>query len=107
MHKINKINKPQNEIKALQLDPNIKTAIIYSLDHLFAYIIQIWESNKSYYLTKGDEIIKYGNLEDARLAAIKENVKKAYLALSNTYEETDETTCHAKNQRFDYSEINL
>lgn len=101
------MNHSAKSPREFQTDPNIKAAIIYSLDHLFAYIVEIRKGNHSEYLKEADEIIKYGNLEDARRAAIHEKVKVAYLALSNTYEEVDATTCHANHLHFDYSEINL
>ncbi len=92
----------------IELNPDIKTAIIYSVDHLFAYTVEIKEGNSSYYIADKKGPLMFGNMEDARQAAIKENVKVAYLALSKTYEEPDISTCHADHQdRYDYSPIIL
>lgn len=95
----------QNGIK---INPNIKTAIIYSIDHIFAYTVEIKEGDSSYYIARKGEVLQFGNMEDARQAAIKENAQEAYLALSKTSEETDLTTCHSNHQdRYDYSPIYL
>ena len=102
------MNKKSTYQHLIKINPNIKTAIIYSVDHLFSYTIEIKEGDKSYYIKNKDEIRTFGNMEDARQAAIKENVQEAYLALSKTYEETDLSTCHANHQdRYDYSPVTL
>lgn len=89
-------------------DPNVKRAIIYAIDDLFGYTVEIKDKNKSYYLTNGSEPILFNNMGDARQAAIKENVVEAYLALSKTYEETSlNDTPKKKEERFDYSVIGL
>ncbi len=92
----------------IDINPNIKTAIIYAIDHIFSYIVEIKEGNTSYYIENKGEVLQFGNMEDARQAAIKEKVQEAYLALSKTSEETDLTTCHANHQdHYDYSPIQL
>lgn len=91
----------------LSLNKHMKAAIIYSVDHLFSYIIQIRDGNKSYFLSENNEIIKFGNMDDARRALLRHNVKVAFLALSKTSEETDLTTCHTKHGNFDYSPVKL
>ena len=92
----------------IDINPNIKTAIIYSIDHLFSYTVEIKEGKNSYYVASKDGPLKFDNMENARQAALKENVQLAYLALSKTHEETDLSTCHADHQdRYDYSPITL
>jgi hypothetical protein len=92
----------------LDTTPNVKPAIIYSIDELFAYVVEIKYKNKNYFLKKNDRPLQFGNLKDARDAAIKEKAEIAYLALSKTSEETDLSTCHADHQdRYDYSIIEL
>jgi hypothetical protein len=92
----------------INVDPTIKTAIIYSIDELFAYTVEIKEGDHSYYLTDKGEARQFGNMENARQAAVKENAQEAYLALSKTYEEPDLQTCHANHQeRYDYNKIPL
>jgi hypothetical protein len=76
---------------------NKRTAIIYSIEDLGHYIIQIWNHNKKYYI--GDDApIQYANLADARKAAKAHQAEVAYLALSKTYEEVDSTTENLQDQ---------
>jgi len=92
----------------ISLDPTRKTAIIYSLDELNAYSIEINVGGKSYYLRDHNKLITYGNMKEAREAAIREKAQVAYLALTKTSEETDISTCHANHQdRYDYMLIPL
>lgn len=91
----------------ISINPHIKTAIIYSLDDLYAYHIEITGNGKRYYLTNRGKPICYGNMKDVLEAVIKENVQEAYLALSKTYEEVDATTCHANHDHYDYIRITL
>lgn len=94
--------------KQMSIDPQIKTAVIYSVDHLYVYLVEIKEANTSYYLTREGEPLRFNNLDEARQAAIQERVKQAYLALSKTYEEVDLSTCHADHQdRYDYMKVSL
>ena len=91
-------------------DPHIKTAIIYSVDDLFVYIIKIIAGEQSYYISsKEGKPIQFGNLEEAREAALKEKAEEAYLALSKTYEETDikGRPLMKHEDRFDYSQMIL
>jgi len=87
-----------------------KTAIIYSVDDLFVYIVKITYGDEYHYISsRKNEPIQFGNLEEARKAVLKEKVEKAYLALSKTYEETDIQSCPANkdDDRYDYSLITL
>lgn len=95
----------QNQVK---INPYVRTAIIYSMDDLFAYTVEIKDGKHSYYLSKKGEPLKFGNMAYARQAAINENAQEAYLALSKTYEEVDLSTCHSTLQdRYDYSPMVL
>jgi hypothetical protein len=93
----------------LKPDKNIKTAIIYSLDDLFTYIIKICYQENSYYIENGDQLEKFGNINEAKKACRKHNVEEAYLALSNSYQELDSTTdkLHDPMPRYDYQKIIL
>lgn len=92
----------------LEFQPHLKIAIIYSLEELFAYAVEIKEMMQSKYLSEGGEISKFGNMDDARNAALKAGAQVLYLALPKTSEETDISTCHADHQeRYDYEEIPL
>jgi len=94
--------------KKIEISPNIKTAIIYSLDDLFAYVVAIKEGKKEYYISEKNSVLKFGNMAEAKQAALKEKVSAAYLALSKTYEEPDLSTCHANHQdSYDYVLITL
>lgn len=87
-----------------------KTAIIYSVDDLFVYIVKITAGDKCHYISsRKNEPIQFGNLEEARLAALKEKVEKIYLALSKTYEEIDIKSCpmNKNDDRYDYLPITL
>ncbi|TAK74406.1 MAG: hypothetical protein EPO11_06960 [Gammaproteobacteria bacterium] len=92
----------------LNINPQVKTAIIYSLDDLCGYSVEIKYQGKSHYLTKNDHLIIFGNMKDAREAVINEKAQVAYLALSKTMEEPDLSTCHTRPQdQYDYSLIKL
>ena len=92
----------------LEINPNVKTAIIYSLEDLFAYTVEIREADKRYYVANNEGPISFGNMKDARDAAIKEGAVAGYLALSKTYDKTGINNPNQNPQeRFDYSPINL
>ena len=103
------MNTELNVCQRIAINPNIKTAIIYSIDEIFIYLVEIRMGDKHHFISvNGVEPAEFGNLEGARQAALKEKVQKAYLALSKTYEENDLTTCHANHDdRYDYSPIPL
>ncbi|MGQ3888587.1 hypothetical protein ACQUW5_06085 [Legionella sp. CNM-1927-20] len=97
-----------NKNPSVKINPNVKTAIIYSLDDLFAYTVEIKEADRSYYIADGQDPISFGNMKDAREAAIKEGAIEAYLALSKTYDKTGINNLDQTHQeRFDYSPIKL
>ncbi|HVY53310.1 MAG TPA: hypothetical protein VHA13_02205 [Gammaproteobacteria bacterium] len=98
-----------NQHTGINTNANKKIAIIYSLDYLFVYIIEIKDGKNSYYIcSSNNEPIQFGNLADARKAALKEKAEQAYLALSKTDEENDLSTCHANHQNhFDYTPLTL
>ncbi|MCD6048510.1 MAG: hypothetical protein K0S08_2157 [Gammaproteobacteria bacterium] len=93
----------------MKINQYTRTAIIYSLDDVFAYIVEIKEGDKSYYICmKNNEPVQFGNMADARQAALDKNAKEAYLALSKTYEENDLTTAHGIRQpHYDYIPLSL
>lgn len=98
--------KPANQ--NVHIKPNIRTAIVYSVDDLFSYTVEIRQGDHSYFISKENQPIRFGNMEDARQAAIRENAAEAYLTLSKTYEEADPKTCAVSpNDRYDYSPVPL
>jgi hypothetical protein len=92
-----------------KINPDLKTAIIYSIDNLYAYTVEIRTGSKSYFVSNKGEPSLFGNMEEARAAALHENVEEAFLALSKTFEEADLTSSsHGQIQdRYDYSRIPL
>lgn len=90
-------------------NPRLKTAVIYAIEQLFAYTIEIKEGNASYYISNKEGPVIFKNVEDARQAALKEGAKEAYLALSKTSQESDLSSFSSKKleDRFDYSPIPL
>ena len=103
------MNTNSTSSNKIKINPNVKTAIIYSIENLYAYIIEIKEGNKHYYISSKGEPLKFGNMEEARGAILKENVKEAYLALSKTSVESDLSSAKINNyaDSYDYSPIPL
>ncbi|MBA2648731.1 MAG: hypothetical protein H0U75_03870 [Legionella sp.] len=95
-------NTPSN------INPQLKTAIVYSLDDLFAYTIEIKEGNQSYYIADGQGPTLFGNMGEVRKVLIKEGVAEAFLALSKTYDEIGLGNLNPNMQeRYEYSPLNL
>ena len=88
---------------------NKKIAIIYSVDELFCYIVEIRKNNESYLVGSEINPEKFGNLEEARRACIKHKAEKGFLALSKTYEEVDASSDNAPflSDRYDYIPVSL
>lgn len=90
----------------MNIDPNVKTAVIYSIDELHMYVVNIYLKNK----TKNNcnqLSTKFGNLEEVREACKSNGVKKAYLALSKTYEEVDRLSQDHYKMSYDYLDFEL
>lgn len=100
------LSQPSNVTNPLA-HPAVKTAIFYSVDHLFNYVIEIREGHHSYFISHKNHITQFGNLDSARKAALKEGVRAAFMALSKTYEEPDLSTCHHQQEHFDYQPLSL
>lgn len=86
-----------------------RIAIIYSVDDLFEFIVEIHCQGNSYFIGKAKQPDKFGNLEDATTASRDHKVEEAYLALSKTYQETDSTTDYPNrsSSRYDYQKVPL
>lgn len=91
----------------LKIDTDTRTAIVYTVDELFYYIIEIHYQDKSYFIGEDNNPDKFGNMEDVVKACHKNKVEKAYIALSKTYQETDLVTDQLGLSRFDYMPIKL
>ncbi len=93
--------------ETVEIDPQKKTAIIYSVDDLFVFIVEIKENGNSYFLKKNGEPVTFANMKDAREAAVNENAVVAYLALSKTYDETGLNSGEISKKRYTYSPVPL
>lgn len=91
----------------LKINTDIRTAIVYAVDELFYYIVEIHHQKKSCYIGNDNMPDKFGNMEDVVKACHKHKVKQAYIALSKTYQETDLTTDQQELSRYDYMPIKL
>lgn len=90
------------------VNSSARLAIIYSLDDLFVYTVEIKEGDTRYYLMQGDDPILFANIQDAKRAALKENIQQAYLALSKTYDEIGmATVAEGRHDKYEYSPIAL
>lgn len=96
-------------LKNKRINDNVRTAIIYSIDDLLFYIVEIRYHHQNYFIGNKDSPKKFGNLKDARMACLDHQAEEGFLALSKTYDEVD-SSCDNKNvngERFDYINIKL
>ncbi len=86
------------------IDESKRTAIIYSINDIGEYIIEIRHQQENYFVTRGKEPEKFGNLADAKTAAHKQAVEITFLALHKTYQEVeaDKTGRADEASQFDY-----
>jgi hypothetical protein len=91
----------------LEIDPQRKTAIIYSVQDLFEFLVEIKENGSSYFIQENDEPVRFRNIEDARRAAINEKAIVAYLAVSKIYDETGLNSGEVSENTYVYSPVQL
>lgn len=98
----------RNAREKYKINPQVKTAIIYSLDDLFAYSVEIVEGESRYFVTNNGEPASFGNMQQAREAAINEKAVEAYQALSRTYEGPGKDNPNEnRTKQYDYMPIPL
>jgi hypothetical protein len=93
----------------IHIDPNKRTAVIYSVDDLVAYIVEINYQHKSYFIEENKRAVLFGNLAEAKEAALKHHAEEAFLALSKTYQEVDMSNDNPRycSGRYDYIRVGL
>ncbi len=97
-----------NDKKENAICKDKRTAIIYTISDLAVYIVEVCYEDQCYFIKKSkEEIEQYGNLKDAREAALAHHAEEAFLALDTTYEEMEPLSDSKKRARFDYMPIHL
>jgi len=99
--------KPKNPDAEYYDDSDNATAIIYSIDDLGSYIVEIHYHGNKFYVGSKNNPRQFLNLADAKEAALKNRATVTFLALSKTYEQMDMHASYIKEsaQRFDYIRI--
>lgn len=89
------------------IDYTSLTGIIYPLVNLQEYIVEIKQDDKSYFISEDDELVKYGNLELAKLAALAHGVDLVYLAFNRTDSDSEFSRIKSEPNRnlFEYMRL--
>lgn len=74
----------EDEIK---IDHSIKTAVIYTVDEIGTYLVEVRHLNDQYFISNKNFPVSFSNLSEALKAARHEGIAQAFLALSKTSEE--------------------
>jgi hypothetical protein len=94
----------------LEIDSNKLTAVIYSIDELGYFHLELHHHGKNYFVTVNDEPKVFHNINEAKKAALAEKAEIGYLALSATYQEftgNGNVPLSQSNRRYDYQLISL
>lgn len=94
------------------IDENVRTAIFYSISDIGEYLVEIRHHNQQYFISHGTDPDRFGNLGEAKRAALKQHAEQAYLALDKTYEEVEVSTSTTakpadQSRHFDYVPVTL
>ncbi|HAF87226.1 MAG: hypothetical protein CMF38_01930 [Legionellaceae bacterium] len=84
------MNSPAKD--TFNFDPNIKTAVIYTIKETNAFLVEIHDNQESYFLKEQDDPIQYTSLVNAKAAAVNAGATKGYQALDNLYDEVGTST---------------
>lgn len=77
----------------LPLDPEVKTAIIYSVAEITTFIVELHYQTDSYFMYDADNHpMQFANLALAKAAAAHAGATQGYQALENIYQEVGAPT---------------
>ena len=103
-----KINQTisQNE---LSINQNERVAIIYSIDDVSYYTVEIRFEGESYFIKHKKLPVTYASINEAKKAARSHKAVTGYMALSSTYQEVGVSLLDTdvKRARYDYMKIDL
>lgn len=90
-----------------KIDPNVKTAIIYSISETGAYLVEIHYQSQNYTINENNLPISFANFALAKEAAAQQGATTGYQALENVYQEIGTSTKQSSNNnaRYEYVPI--
>jgi hypothetical protein len=86
------------------VDDTIPTAVIYCIQDLSHYNVEIRHNGNSHFIKKGGHPVIYTSKLAAKKAALANHAVKGFMALSMTYQEVGNSN---KNPLYEYMPIDL